>query len=767
MEAERAGFQSIETSVPTLVNSEKPLIPSVQRPRIQTLRPVKVTKSQVTTSPEPSTTTSTTTTTAVTTPKPAAPSSTTPEDKATTLKPRRPGGLGGLRRPFLRRRPIGKRFKKPTSAVEDVKPENEKKSESSTIFPSFAVANRMNLLRKKEALGGAVETTKLGITIPPLGTFGRRIRIKTKATKAPNAVTSTGPKTNTVNGRRLPPWLAQRRRHRLSTTTQETPVDDDLENDTPVDNLDNDEFRGAESALVVVSRQPVENSAFNYRDAAKTLQEKEKVLRNEQVSVAVKAAEDALLHYADVVEEEAVIEEDVSAIETIIHDEPVPEVEPVPELEPVPEVEPVPEFDDEYDVYEPEPEPEVAAAEPEPEPTFYDDEYEEDFESVTAAIPSVEVFEEKSASPEPEPEPNTEYVDQYFDYENSLEDTVTTISPFIDDLKHIQSSKPHLPYSTLVEASPDSHRSDIPIESSLEPEYAPVEHDDTFVPPSDIIVDQDTFLEVDSATDSPFDDVTGQPLLFDPQPQNIVNGPDYGDYYEYDDYVDATGDGSDQSFGGSVAQVIYAIPASDFRPDDGVLKEDSSLSSFFDDSSLSSSGKTLVGVTEDYYGNSDSSLSSTVSSPASSKVYQGVTNQESPKFIDPPADEIPVTTETYLEEEEVNVLNTEAPEDLFLLDESFFDDMLTTTIPETIPETTWGWGSFSVKPITITPPTSTQAASIPKENDLNKGQKEEMKWSVRGPKVLSHSTVTESRTSNARVCFHDGTCFDASGIRRR
>merc|ERR1712198_431257 len=84
-------------------------------------------------------------------------------------------------------------------------------------------------------------------------------------------------------------------------------------------------------------------------DIAKTLEEKEKVLRNEQVSVAVKAAEDALLHYAEAVEDEAAIEEDLSAIKILTHPIPLSQV------------------DDEYDIYEPEPEPEAVAPEPDPE----------------------------------------------------------------------------------------------------------------------------------------------------------------------------------------------------------------------------------------------------------------------------------------------------------------------------------------------------------------------------------------------------------------
>jgi len=387
LEAERAGFQSIETSIPTLVNSEKPLIPSFQRPKIQSLKPIEVTSSPVTTKSRQTTTI--TTTTAVTTPEPTTASSTTSGSNVTTFKPRF-RGVVGRRRPILRRKPI-KRIKKPITNVQDAgSPVEEKREETSTLFPPFSVANRLNRLRKKEELGisGSVEDPKTGMTIPPRGTFGRRIRPRTRT---PNAISSTdsSSRSEPVNGRRLPSWLEQRRRARLRiTSTQKTPVDEPIKDDTPVDILGSNEFTGAESALVVVS-QPAENSAFDYRDAAKTLREKEKVLRNEQISVAVKAAEDALLHYADVVEDEVTIEKDLSAIETLTHFESVSEI------------------DDDYEIYEPEPEPEIAAApEPEPEPTFDNAVYNENTEEVTVAYPSAHEIEEESAYPEPKP--NTE-----------------------------------------------------------------------------------------------------------------------------------------------------------------------------------------------------------------------------------------------------------------------------------------------------------------------------------------------------------------------
>lgn len=209
--------------------------------------------------------------------------------------------------------------------------------------------------------------------------------------------------------------------------------------------------------------------------------------------------------------------------------------------------------------------------------------------------------------------------------------------------------------------------------------------------------------------------------------------------------MDSFGDNSDQSFSGS-SQVIYAVPASDWSPNAAVIFEDSPVGS----------SDTPVGV-------STFPSVASESTPDSPVISQGVTDQESPKVVEPPIDEAPVTTEFYLGDNEAGFLNTETPDDLLLLDETFFDDMITTIVPET--ETSWP--SFSVKPITITPPTSTPSSKPHKENELNKSNLEEMKWSVRGPKVLSHSVITESRTSNARVCFSDGTCFDASGIRRR
>lgn len=269
------------------------------------------------------------------------------------------------------------------------------------------------------------------MTAPPVGTFGRRLRPRNRRPSPGNEEdqettsqpTRSRPSPLTVNrvrtvsatrsrtlapsrGRELPEWLKARRRAqnrgRLSETNDRV-EDAALNEDVPLDVLENNGFSGAESTLVVFSSPP-ENEvpkSFSSHDSEKELEEAAVELKKEDETLTateetnVSLAEDIA---EDIAREDVIhrAEENTFVLDHLTLSSSTASTEVVTDA-----YEPDAVYED-YDTGEPQAEPEpsvVPKPDALPEPTTVPD---LDAVPEPDAIPKYDAVPESDTVPEPE-----------------------------------------------------------------------------------------------------------------------------------------------------------------------------------------------------------------------------------------------------------------------------------------------------------------------------------------------------------------------------
>ncbi|XP_064079366.1 mucin-2-like [Macrobrachium nipponense] len=790
-----------------------PLFPRFQRPRVTTVVPEE---EDQTLQPEILTTEFIPTTTPSTLSTPSQPTTV----KVTTFKPKFNFNLGN-RRPFFRRK------QRPTE--EDEKKEkipDDKKPEPVTLFPPFSVARTLNPQRDdKKEVDKTSTAGEPGVTVPPSGTFGRRIRPRTKSPSArsndesdaesprPSGVRARGPVSN--RARELPDWLKARRRVRgrfrgLSSTTTENArvVDDFLEDDIPLDAIENNEFSGAESTLVVFSR-PLENAV----SGAVVGEEIEKVLD-----------EEGDIKYEEQSQEEKQIKSDDEQVAEVVTDYSEGNSNIHHESSVIPE-----------DI--------IASADAgvSVEPQDAAESYEDYTYESTESVPE----------PEPEPESSDKYVADYSKYEDDTEDTSETYNTHDQPRRQPPSfPNPQPTQQTVIHTSAHSHPLIIPKIPSVEnSEINPVETliDHTVDEVEDateryvgnessdenelvalLPIDKETAelnLDIEVDVENEYDSVTKRTNFshennsseidnetyqlggegeegaegemdgesqehredsredsyqeYSTEPPEILTlfPNDYFtalspgqlqeyDYYEYDSYEDEGSiEGVDQNFGGSSAQVVFAVPVTEYYPEDTTWIQEQFEST--EENVEINDSEVAVPTTEEAFPMTTEELEVGMEGNDATTDYPSLDEDE-----DEPV------TESQVEYDEVtpyyNIV-TEIPEEevpVSTLDdsESFVSTENTTAVPTTTvpPATTVPVLNNISTPSTTTPRPASIRPLYARLQSIGKKEAEvAIKKLGRHPKILGQSTVTEIRSSDPVICFRDNQCVRARGQRRR
>ncbi|XP_068237755.1 mucin-2-like [Palaemon carinicauda] len=775
-----------------------PLFPRFQKARVTTILPEE---EDQTLQPEIFTTEFIPTTT----PSTLSTSSQPTTVKVTTFKPKFNFNLGN-RRPFFRRK------QRPTE--DDDKKDKEggnKKPEPVTLFPPFSVARTLNPQRDEKNDAGSLVANEPGVTVPPTGTFGRRIRPRTKSptvrsndesdVESPrtSGIRARGPVGN--KARELPDWLKARRRVQgrfrgTSTTTESIRVVDSvLEDDIPLDAIENNEFSGAESTLVVFSR-PLENvvsEAVIDEETEKELIEEGEVRyeEKEHFSSDNEQVDEVITDYSDgnsSIQHEfsASPEDNVTSVEAGVSTEP----------------------QDAADSYE-------------------------DY-----------TYESTEPVPEPEPESSNKYVVDYNTYEDDTEDTPETYNthdqprrqpPSFPNPQPTQETVIHTfahSHPLIIPKNPSLENSEInPLETSIDHTVDEVEdateryvgnessdENELLVLPLDKETDELDFdnevnveNEYDSVTkrtsfsnennsseiynethqlggegeegadgemdgesqdhreDSYQEYNTESPEILTLFPNDYFTALSPGqmqeyDYYEYDSYEDeGSTEGDDQSFGGSSAQVVFAVPVTEYSPEDTTFIQENFEN--MEENEKTSESEVAVSATEVEY-------------PMTTETFElgmegtDITTEYPSLFEDEPV------TEFLMEDGEVTPyynIATEIPEEevpVSTLDYSDSFEATTTITADSTTRTVPPATSIPVLRANTSSTTTARPASIrPLYARLQSIGKKEAEVAIkklsRHPKILGQSTVTEIRSSEPIICFRDNQCVRARGQRRR
>lgn len=215
-------------------------------------------------------------------------------------------------------------------------------------------------------------------------------------------------------------------------------------------------------------------------------------------------------------------------------------------------------------------------------------------------------------------------------------------------------------------------------------------------------------------------------------------------------------EGMDQDFGGSSAQVVFAVPVTEYYPEETtliqehfqVIEEERLRNNEFA-SNINPTTEELTFTTTEEFG-------------------LGIENEY-------------ITTELPLIEDDESVT-----EGLSELNEVTIDYDITTQIPEEeevsttyVPSDSFSSTTTTAAPSTTTPVTSTTTSSTtarpssirPLYARLQSAGKKAAEISdkklARMPRILGQSTVTEIRSSDPIICFRDNQCVRARGQRRR
>ncbi|ROT73635.1 hypothetical protein C7M84_007929 [Penaeus vannamei] len=276
----------------------------------------------------------------------------------------------------------------------------------------------------------------------------------------------------------------------------------------------------------------------------------------------------------------------------------------------------------------------------------------------------------------------------------------------------------------------------------------PVEHivDEVVEAVDDELEDNDNPIAL--LTDTPFDDVTEVPVQYDTDPsleydyesvtEQASESQNY-DYYEYDHYADADyTEGVDQRFSGSNAHVIFAVPVTEYIPEDTtqIILDEEATEEIIDQATE------FIPTTEDFAEEAGADVTTEYPAPT-----------EDDSVMKETMDELVIKkseSTTSLVEENITTLN---PFDS--------DSDAVTAVPTTELGTTDLGTTTTARPASLRPLHTRLQEVGKKAVDLTD------KKNSRSPKILSESTIREVHASDPIVCFRDNRCFRTRGLRRR
>lgn len=211
------------------------------------------------------------------------------------------------------------------------------------------------------------------------------------------------------------------------------------------------------------------------------------------------------------------------------------------------------------------------------------------------------------------------------------------------------------------------------------------------------------------------------------------------DYYEYDHYADADyTEGVDQRFSGSNAHVIFAVPVTEYIPEDTtqIILDEEATEEIIDQATE------FIPTTEDFAEEAGADVTTEYPAPT-----------EDDSVMKETMDELVIKkseSTTSLVEENITTLN---PFDS--------DSDAVTAVPTTELGTTDLGTTTTARPASLRPLHTRLQEVGKKAVDLTD------KKNSRSPKILSESTIREVHASDPIVCFRDNRCFRTRGLRRR
>ncbi|XP_063867575.1 nascent polypeptide-associated complex subunit alpha, muscle-specific form-like isoform X1 [Scylla paramamosain] len=886
-ESEKKIRQRPRTRIPSFRKPQKPSTPEPESPVNQNFAPFQpptLTSTGIedqTPSLQPEVTTEEILST-VSSARPAAPTTTTTTPRVTTFKPRFNFNIAN-RRPFLRRkqRPGATPEKEDEGAAKKEtdttfkKDGGEKKTETVTLFPPFSVARTLNPLRAQKE-GNDDEASSPGVTAPPTGIFGRRLKPRTRRplasnrfrtrestttanvveevtpgtvapTEVPSETRSRGRGPTGLRGRELPEWLKERRRNRARGRFRGTEAPRKTEKkqveDAPLDVLENNGFNGAESTVVEFSRPPENNvqRPLSPHDALKQLAEDANDGATESIAELLDAASRAGSRYVS-----EPTQDSGTGTHTVQLDTPPEHATNIEE------------------------EPAVYGSPSEDRETV-DAEYADDAPVVDEA--------EIDSAPEPEPEPQAEIFDDAAAIQPELQHPPQYVSE--DDLQDKPETllPPHrlseLPLSPLTHLSPTrtaptlspapqnrprqqpnfSRPSTENLDDGITGTHTKEDHTEAFAPkdntdtPDSDLNDRTTVAVVSASNtntgeggavgqeedDTSYNEYQLRTELPEtgtlyPNIQFTTLSPgESEDYYayEYDDLYDDHAERSeDQNFGGSRAEVVFAVPVTDYEynPEEALTTTPSAeVVVEFSEASPTEPKVTDSMSTESTQAVTEASQMDTSDSENTFNIHDildvpQVTEEVPPvteEFLQV-TEEVPHVTEVPQVTEEVLEVTTEVPQ--------MTEEVPEMTTEDTIPETTsefvvttethpatdastiegkveeqqphapsstpkpatplitflpFPFTTTTTAPTTTTPATSTSRRRLvpirplharllgARKKKLSSGASSvKVKKDSNALKIVGKSTVAEVQSSDPVVCFPGHPCVRAVGVGR-
>ncbi|KAK7075379.1 hypothetical protein SK128_008098 [Halocaridina rubra] len=757
-----------------------PILPRLQGPRIttlapededQTLIPEFTTTDFITQAPESHSPT-------------ASPPLTTTTVKVTTFKPKFDFNVG-VRRPIIRKL-------RPTEAVK--KEPGEKKTETSTLFPPFSVARTLNPHRNANQEANESNGQKQSsVPEPPAEVFGRRLRPRTKApavtsdddteSTRPTGLRSRGLVGNRV--RQLPDWLKERRRVRgrfrgPTTTTENVNVlDTALEDDIPLDILENNGFSGAESIQVVVSSRPENSfSPVNPDETDKTVNINDDILRTTKITEPAHSdtnANQAQDTHQLEQEEDSEIELNLTSTaeeilkesqgqETLYEDYSIEKTEVLPEPEPEPTNKYVDDYDEFKDDNEDTPQTHPTPDQPQEQPPSFPNPQPAQHAIIHTSAHSYP-YAKVPLNP---PIKNSEIIplDTAIDYQvDEVDDATERYVGHLNSDENELISEPSFDSETDTLLSFDTEvKHEDEIERVTESANISQELNDS-------VYNNDTHhlegegeegavwgMEGESPEqreDSYQEYRTESPELSILFPNDYFTALSPGklqdyDYYEYDTYVDNDYmKGLDQDFGGSSAQVVFAVPVTEYYSEVNTFQDENTENESEREKEPLENLDNVVPTTE---------AIAILSTDGIETEYEYGTTTDLPLDL-----ETEPITESLLEVEDTTLAYDNTSEISKDEGSTAYAAIATSTTekPQARNESNLATPTTTVKPLSKRP------LHERLQNIGTKAEKLADKNLVRMPKILGQSTVTEIRSSDPIICFRNDRCIRARSQRNR
>ncbi|XP_037787025.1 uncharacterized protein LOC119582680 [Penaeus monodon] len=208
------------------------------------------------------------------------------------------------------------------------------------------------------------------------------------------------------------------------------------------------------------------------------------------------------------------------------------------------------------------------------------------------------------------------------------------------------------------------------------------------------------------------------------------------DYYEYDHYADVDyTEGVDQRFSGSNAHVIFAVPVTEYIPEDTTqinLDEEAT-------EEVIEQATEFFPTTEDFAEEADTEVTTEYTAPT-----------EDDSMMKETMDELILERSTTPLVDENTTLNPFES-----------DSDAVTTVPTT------ELGTLDLGTTTTSRPASLRPLHTRLQEVAKKAVHPTDKKDTRSPKILSESTIREVHASDPVICFRDNRCFRTRGLRRR